>query len=122
MGVEIAHNNRVASHIVKEKFKVGTISGGARRIRRDVRVIDGDTLVTKMKLYGLELEMRIIINSSIDVDRRIFNVMANKNSEAAAAAPRTIPAKKRVAGERGIRHVGAELGFLNTCDFDVVLV
>ena len=121
MGVEVAHDNRVANDAVKEGFEVRAITGGAGGRRWKIDVVDGDREMAQMNVDGLYLGVKIGVEG-ISVDRRKLHVMGDKECEAAAAPRRTITAKEGIPRKDRVSGARAQFSFLDARDLNVILM
>ena len=124
VGVEVANNNSVARRMIEETSERRRVSiRVTRRDRRQIHVIHGDRKMTQMELNCLNFQVGIIIRKIVRVNWRVFDVVVYEEGETTATIiTRAITTKNRVIWENRIRAGKTEFSFLDTCNFNIVLV
>ena len=79
--------------------------------------------MTQMELNCLHFQVGIIIRKIVRVNWRVFDVVVYEEGESTATIiTRAITTKNRVIRENRIRARMTEFSFLDTCNFNIVLV
>ena len=78
--------------------------------------------MTEMDVDGLQFEMEIAINNTINVNLGKFDIVTDEDGQATTTTSRPIAAEKCIAGEYRIRSLRTEFRLLNAHNFYIVFV
>ena len=122
MGVEVAQQHGIAVGMIENRVEVRSVARSSRSWR-NIDVVDSDRRMSKVNFDGLDFQMLVVGEESINIDWLKLDVVVDEDGQTApATTSRTIPPEEGIVSKRGIGHVGPKLRLLYAGDLDVIFM
>ena len=94
MGVEVAQQHGIAVGMIENRVEVRSVARSSRS-RRNIDVVDSDRRMSKVNFDGLDFQMLVVGEESINIDRLKRDVMVDEDGQTApATTSRMIPRRR----------------------------